>query len=279
MLTIMRFTFREAFSRKILLVSVIVALVFLALYWTGVFFAVRDIERAQNRILAAVIYPQLLLFGLYFGGFIVSFLAILSSAGLISGDIESGAIQAVATKPVRRTSIVLGRFFGQGLFLAFYAAVLFAAIYAIVRTLTGMDLAGSGRAMAVFSLQPVVLLAASLLASTLTTTIAGGALTFMLYTLSVIGGVIEQIGWMINNLYLKNAGIVSSLIMPADSLYRKNVHILLKHQADSPLASFQQMGPFGSLAEPSTWMMVYTLAYVAALLVLAMYAFKKKDLG
>lgn len=227
----------------------------------------------------AVIYPQMLLLGLYFGGFIVSFLAILSSAGLISGDIESGAIQAVATKPVRRTSIVLGRFLGQGIFLSFYAAALFAVIYTVVRTQTGMDLAGSGQAMAVFSLQPVVLLSASLLASTLTTTIAGGAVVFTLYTLSVIGGFIEQIGWIINNLYLKNAGIVSSLVMPADSLYRKNVHILMQHQADSPLASFQQMGPFGSLAEPSVWMMVYTLAYVAVLVALAMYAFNKKDLG
>ncbi|MCL6611699.1 MAG: ABC transporter permease [Peptococcaceae bacterium] len=279
MLTIMRFTFREAFNRKILLVSVIVALVFLALYWTGIFYAVRDIERSQNSILASVIYSQFLLLGLYFGGFIVSFLAILSSAGLISGEVESGAIQAVATKPVSRTGIVLGRFFGQGLFLAFYAAVFFAAIYAVVRTLTGMDLAGSWRAMAVFSLQPVVLLSASLLSSTLTTTIAGGSVVFMLYTLSVIGGFIEQIGWMINNLPLKNAGIISSLIMPVDSLYRKNVHILLKPQADDPLASFQQMGPFGSFAEPSMWMMVYTLAYVAALLMLAVYAFNKKDLG
>lgn len=279
MLTIMRFTFREAFSRKILLVSIIIALVFLGLFWTGVYFAVRDIERDHNQVLAAVIYPQLLLFGLYFGGFVVSFLAILSSAGLISGDIESGTIQSVATKPLRRSSIILGRFFGQGIFLAFYAAVLFAVIYTIVRTLTGMDLAGSGQAMAVFAMQPIVLLSASLLTSTLTSTIAGGAVVFMLYTLSVIGGFIEQIGWMINNLYLKNAGIVSSLIMPADSLYRKNVHILLRHQADSPLASFQQMGPFGSLAEPSMWMMVYTLAYIAVLVTLAMYAFNKKDLG
>lgn len=278
MITIIRFTFRESFSRKVLLVSAIMALVFLGLYWTGVHFAVRDIERSHNQVLAAVIYPQLLLIGLYFGGFIVSFLAILSSAGLISGEIESGTIQAVATKPLRRSSIVLGRFFGQGLFLALYAAALFTVLYTIMRTYTGMDLSGAWQAAALFSLQPVVLLSASLLASSLTSTIAGGTVVFMLYAVSVVGGFIEQIGWMINNLSLKNAGIVSSLLMPVDSLYRKTVHVLLKQQAESPLGLVQQMGPFGSLAEPSMWMQVYTLAYVAVLVMLAVYAFSKRDI-
>ncbi|MFZ5634117.1 MAG: hypothetical protein ACOY40_14840 [Bacillota bacterium] len=80
------------------------------------------------------------------------------------------------------------------------------------------------------------------------------------------------------NLYLKNAGIVSSLIMPADALYRKIVHVLLQ-PAGKPLIALQQMGPFGSLAEPSLWMTVYTLAYVAAAALLAVYAFVRKDIG
>lgn len=279
MFAIIRFTFREAFSRKILLVSVVMAAIFLGLYWTGIHFAARDIERSNNQMLAAVLYPQLALFGLYFGGFIVSFLAIISSAGLISGEVESGAIQAVITKPLRRAGFVLGRFLGQGIFLSLYAALFFLAIYAIIRTQTGADLAGVEKAVLIFVLQPVVLLSACLLASSVASTIAGGTVMFMLYAISVVGGFVEQIGQIINNLYLKNAGVVSSLIMPVDSLYRKNVHVLLKQQGVNPLSSFQQMGPFGSLAEPSVWMMVYTLAYIAGLVALAVYFFSRKDIG
>lgn len=278
MYTILRFTFREAFSRKVLLVSVIMAAVFLGLYWTGVHYAARDVEKSQNQLLAAVIYPQLTLMGLYFGGFIVSFLAVLSSAGLISGEIESGAIQAVLAKPLRRSSFVLGRFLGQGIFLALYSAAMFAAIYAIVRNITGMEPAGAGQAVLFFALQPLVILSLSMLTSALASTIAGGAVVFMLYALAVIGGFIEQIGWIINNTYLKSAGIVSSLIMPADALYRKNVHMLLPRRTGDA-AAFQQMGPFGSMAEPSVWMTVYTLAYILVLVLLAVYAFSKRDIG
>lgn len=277
MLTILGFTFREAFTRKVLLVSLIMAAVFLGLYWTGVHYAVRDISRSQNQMLAAVLYPQLLLFGLYFGSFIVSFLAILSSAGIISSEVESGSMQSVIPKPIRRSEIVLGKFLGQGLFLASYAALLFGAIYAVIYTKTGINPAGVWQSLLLFSLQPLVLMSVALLFSTLTGTVVAGAGTFMLYAVAVVGGVIEQIGWLINNLYLRNAGIISSLMMPADSLYRKITNIMLR-EAEDPLSGLRQMGPFGSSAEPSVWMIVYSVAYVFVMLGLSTYYFGKKDI-
>lgn len=276
MLTIFRFTFREAFSRKILLVSVIIAAVFLGLFGTGVHFAVKDIVRSQNHMLASIIYPQLLLFGLYFGGFIVSLLSVISSAGLIASEIESGNIQAIITKPLRRSEIITGKFLGQGVFLSSYAAVMFAVISSVIYYKTGMQFPGLWKAALLFILQPVVLMSVTMLASVLTSTIASGAVALMLYSIAVVGGVVEQIGWLINNLYLKNGGIVSSLIMPVDSLYRKIVHIMLP--ADSPISAIQQMGPFGASVEPSVWMVFYTVLYVFAFYLLSVYYFGKKDI-
>lgn len=277
MFTIFRFTFREAFTRKVLLVSLIMAAVFLGLYWTGVYYAVKDIEKAHNQLLASVIYPQLLLFGLYFGSFIVSFLTILSTAGIISSEVESGVIQAVIPKPIRRSEIVLGKFLGQGVFLAAYAALLFASIYAIIYTKTGIRPAGSGEAALLFSLQPLVLMSVTFLLSTLTTTVASGTVAFMLYSVAMVGGFIEQIGGIINNLSLKNAGILSSLIMPVDSLYRKIVYVLIP-PASNPISAVQQMGPFGSSAEPSVWMITYSILYVLAFLCLSLHYFARKDI-
>lgn len=277
MLTIFGFTFREAFTRKVLLVSLIMAAVFLGLYWTGVHYAVKDISKSQNQVLAAVLYPQLLLFGLYFGSFIVSFLAILSSAGIISSEIESGSIQSVIPKPVRRSEILIGKFLGQGFFLFAYAAFIFGAIYTVIYTKTGINMAGVWQSLLLFSLQPLVLMSVAFLFSTLTGTVVAGAGTFMLYAVAVVGGFIEQIGWIINNLYLRNAGIISSLLMPVDSLYRKIASLMLG-KADSPLEGLQQMGPFGSSAEPSVWMVVYSVSYVFAMLGLSLYYFGKKDI-
>lgn len=258
--------------------SVIMAAVFLALFWTGVHFAAEDIEKSQNQALGAMIYPQLLLFGLYFGGSIVSLLAILSSAGLISSEIENGTIHSIIPKPVRRSEIVLGKFLGQGIFLAVYSAVIFGAVYAIIVALTGMQLPGIWRPMLLFILQPLVLMSVALLFSTIAGTIASGVAVFMLYAVAVIGGMIEQIGLFINNIYLEQAGIVSSLVMPVDALYRKIVNMLLS-TANNPIKALQQMGPFGSLAEPSIWMLVYTLGYVMAALWLAVVLFGRRDIG
>jgi ABC-type transport system involved in multi-copper enzyme maturation permease subunit len=108
-------------------------------------------------------------------------------------------------------------------------------------------------------------------------TIANGVVMFMLYAVSIIGGMVEQIGWLIRNAGLQQAGIVTSLIMPVDSLYRKIVHLLLS-PADNPVNMLHQMGPFGSMAEPSIWMVFYVILYIVFFTGLAVYSFSKKDL-
>lgn len=277
MLTIMGITFREGLNRKVLLVSMVLAAIFLGLYGTGVHYAAKSLAEFPNPMLETVICPQLLSFGLYFGGFIVSFLAIFSAVGAVSSEIESGIIQAVITKPIRRRDYILGKFLGLGLFLALYAAMFFTVIALIVNVKTGLVLEGQWRALGLFALQPVVLLAVTLYGSVVFPTIANGVVMFMLYAVSIIGGMVEQIGWFINNTGLQQAGIVTSLIMPVDSLYRKIVHVLL-NPAGNPMHALQQMGPFGSMAEPSVWMVVYALLYVLFFTGLAVYSFNRKDL-
>ncbi|HBX23055.1 MAG TPA: hypothetical protein DEF34_05405 [Desulfotomaculum sp.] len=277
MLTMMGITFREGLNRKVLLISLILAVIFLGLYGTGVHYAAKSFNEHPNPILAAVVYPQLLSFGLYFGGFIVSFLAIFSAVGAISAEIETGIIQAVITKPIRRCDYVWGKFLGLGLFLALYAALFFIVIAMIINVKTGLVLDGQWRALGLFALQPVVLLAVTLFGSVVLPTIANGVVMFMLYAVAVIGGMVEQIGWLISNTGLQQAGIVTSLVMPVDSLYRKIVHLLMR-PTDNPINALQQMGPFGSMAEPSVWMVVYALLYVVFFTGLAAYAFGRKDI-
>lgn len=277
MLTMVGITFREGLNRKVLLISLILAAIFLGLYGTGVHYAAKSFNEHPNPMLEVVVYPQLLSFGLYFGGFIVSFLAIFSAVGAISSEIENGIIQAVITKPIRRRDYVLGKFLGLGLFLTLYAALFFTVIALIINVKTGLVVEGQWRALGLFALQPVVLLAVTLFGSAVLPTIANGVVMFMLYAVSIIGGMVEQIGWLINNTGLQQAGIVTSLVMPVDSLYRKIVHLLL-NPTGNPLRALQQMGPFGSMAEPSVWMVVYALLYVVFFTGLAVHAFGRKDI-
>ena len=277
MLTMLGITFREGLNRKVMLISLILAAVFLGLYGTGVHYAAKSLTANPNPMLAMVVYPQLLSFGLYFGGFIVSFLAIFSAVGAISSEIETGIIQAVVTKPISRRDFVLGKFLGLGLFLALYAALFFTAIALIINVKTGLVLEGQWAALGLFVLQPLVLLAVTLYGSVVMPTIANGVVMFMLYAVATIGGMVEQIGWLIEDTGLQLAGIATSLIMPVDSLYRKIVHLLLR-PADNPVNALQQMGPFGSMAEPSVWMVTYALLYVVFFTGLAVFIFNRKDI-
>jgi len=99
----------------------------------------------------------------------------------------------------------------------------------------------------------------------------------MLYAVAVVGGMVEQIGWFVHSETMQRIGIVASLVMPVDAVYRKLVRILLA-AADSSGAVFTQMGPFGVQSEPSVWMLVYTLLYIAGAVALAVHAFNQKDI-
>lgn len=272
-------TMREALRRRILPVTVLAAVVFLGLYGLAVRFITREMAAHPDPLAQAVVYPQLFSLGLYFGSFIVSFLAIFAAVGTVSGEIENGTMLAVVPRPVRRTSIILGKYVGFGLMLAAYAALLFLALVAIIRGLTGYDLGAPAGPLALFCLQPLILLAVTLLGTTFLSTMANGVVMLALWAVSTVGGMIEQIGWMIGSESLKNTGIVASLIMPVDAVYRKVIYLLLGSSgAHNPLAAVAQMGPFGARAEPSLWMMVHTVSYLVAAVVAAAWVFARRDI-
>ena len=261
-----------------MLISIVLAIAYLCLFGVGVSHIAESSLRFMVPDLYNVLYTQVLTFGLYLGGFIVSFLAVFSAAGSISSEIETGVIQAVITKPIRRRDYILGRFFGLALFMTIFAALFFGVILLIMKLKTGLILQNTWPAMGLFALQPVVLLAVTILGSVLLPTVANGVLMFMLYMVAVIGGFIEQIGWLIYHYGLQTAGIITSLIMPTDALYRKMVHLLI-NPAGSTLGTMMEMGPFGSLIEPSVWMLVYTFIYIVFFIFLSTYVFTRKDIA
>lgn len=275
MLTIAVFTFKEMVRRRILLVTVVLAVAFLALYGAGVHYGYKDMA-AHSGPMKALITPMFLSLGLYFGSFIIAFLAVMAAVGAISGEIENGTIHAIVPRPVRRSEIILGKFFGYGLMLSAFAAIFYVAVLLIVHYNTGMSVPVKAGAIGLFCLQPLILLAVTLFGTTFLSTLANGIAAFMLYATGVVGGMLEQIGHLANSQVLVNIGIVSSLVMPADSIYRKIVYTLLS----APGASFSSlmMGPFGSGSEPSVWMLAYAGLYVLFFLVMALRIFSRRDI-
>lgn len=275
MLTMALLTFKEMVRRRILLVTIVLAAVFLTLYGTGVYYGFKDMS-AHPGPMKALIAPMFLSIGLYFGSFIIAFLAVMAAVGAVSGEIENGTIHAIVPRPVRRSEIILGKFWGYGLMLSAFAALFYVAVLLIVHFNTGMSVPIKAGAIGLFCLQPVILLAVTLFGTTFLSTLANGIGVFMLYAVGVVGGMLEQIGHLASSKVLVNIGIVSSLAMPADAIYRKIVYTLLSTPGAS--VSSLMMGPFGSNSEPSVWMLVYTGLYILGFLVLAVKVFSKRDI-
>ncbi len=277
MITIARITLREAFRKRLFIVAVALVIIYLALFGTGLYFAGRDMEpvrRAGSQYMEFMIHAQLATMGLYLASFIMAFLAIFSAIGTISTEIENGTLHAILPRPIRRTEIFFGKFIGHSVILIFFALVIFSAITILVRVMLGLSLANPSEALVLFILQPVLLLAVTMLGTTFLPTLGNGAAVFLLYSLAVIGGFTEQIGAIIRSQKAINVGIITSLIMPSDAIYRKMISLVLPSQiAVIP----QALGPFGSMSVPSTWMVVYSVGYFLLLLLLAGYIFARRD--
>ncbi|TEB11483.1 ABC transporter permease [Pelotomaculum propionicicum] len=277
MFTIAALTFKEMVRRRILLVTIVLAAAFLALYGMGVHYGYKDMGSSHYAgPMQALIAPMFLSLGLYFGSFIIAFLAVMAAVGSVSGEIENGVIYAVVPRPLRRLDIILGKFIGYGLMLSVFSSLFYVAVLLIVHYNTGLNAPVRAGAIVLFCLQPVILLAVTMFGTTFLSTLANGIGCFMLYAVGVVGGMLEQIGHLAHSQVLVNIGIVSSLVMPADAVYRKIVYALLS----APGISFSSMmmGPFGSASEPSVWMLVYTGLYIVFFLSMSIRIFSRRDI-
>lgn len=86
----------------------------------------------------------------------------------------------------------------------------------------------------------------------------------------------EQIGTAARLDGLVQWGIVTSLISPFDSIYRKMVEIIY---SDSNVPLFMSSPLFLSNTTPSNWMMLYACIFLIGLLFLAVRKFNTKDIS
>ncbi|MGN7469792.1 ABC transporter permease [Brevibacillus sp. SAFN-007a] len=284
---IMKITYREMLSKRIFTITLLMSLAFLLLFGVATWFAARELGRELGGSASDVLLEkhffstQLLGMGLYFGSFITALLAILSSVGSIASEVESHQIDTWLARALPRHKYVLGKFGGLASMLSLYALLLFLGILGINQWVGGGVIAADVGAQQILSslgyfvLMPVILVCVALLLSSVTTTVTGGIVLIILYGISFIGGVIEQIGSLIGEGALVNIGIVSSLLFPVDSLFRLAT-VRLFDAADDPL-SFAAQGIFGTTSPPSDAMLFYILLYGTTTLWLAVRSFGKRD--
>ena len=268
-------TFREARRSKILWTALGLGLAFIALYTIGFYYIYRDITR-YNRghdITLDASFNFVVMAGLYVISFLGVMLAVLTSVGTISGEITSHTIQALATKPVRRTAILLGKWLGLALMLTSYIVLLAGGIILATWAISGYLLPNALPGMLLIAFQALIMLSLSILGGTRLSTVANGVLAFMCYGLAFVGGWIEQVGAFTHNETAVDIGILSSLLVPSEAIWKMAANIM-----QPPAVNVLGVSPFSMAVAPSTAMLIYALVYMIALIALASYSFNHRDL-
>jgi len=267
-------TFREAARKRVLWMALAAGLAFLTLFGNGVHFQAKDFA-SRNVPLAVRVGARnaLLVVGLYAVDMLTVVMTVLTSVDTLSGEIASGTIHAVATKPIRRWQLLLGKWLGFVAMLAAYIVLMVGGTAAVAHVIGGAEVHHLVRGMLLIWMESALLLSVTLLCGTSLSTLTNGVVVLGVHGIAFIGGWIEQAGAVTHSPRAVTVGIVASLIMPSETLWRRAVS-----EMQSPLLGALAMSPFSNASVPSLAMVAYAAVYLLAALALAMYRFGRRDL-
>lgn len=269
-----RVTFREAARKKILWMALLAGCAFLALFATGLHFQVADFnDRHVPPIIQRQAFGGILMMGFYAIDLLVVVMTILTSVDTLSGEIASGTIQAVATKPVRRGEIFLGKWLGFAGMLTLYIVIMVGGLSGLTYLMTRVGGHHLLRGFGLIWMESLLLLSLTFFFGTAYSTLTNGVLALGLHGLAFIGGWIEQAGALTHTPKAVAVGVIASIIVPSEALWRRAAF-----EMQPPLTTALQMSPFSGASVPSSAMIVYAGLYALAFLVLAMRRLEKRDL-
>ncbi len=226
-------TFREAGRKKILWMALSAGVAFLLLFATAFHF---QIAALQDRHVPPFIRQQvlggMLMVGLYAIDLLVVVMTVLTCVDTLSGEIASGAIQAVAAKPVRRWELLAGKWLGFAGMLSLYIVLMLGGINVLTRVMAGVSARHALQGFGLIWMESMLLLSVAFFFGTAFSTLTNGVLVLGLHGLAFLGGWIEQAGALTNTPKAVEVGIVASILMPSEALWRRAAF-----EMQSPLAT------------------------------------------
>ena len=276
-----RMTFQEAIRRRIVLTGLILGILFLIVFSIGMRLISTEIARettleggsAYQNIMQTEMSNFLLMAGLYAVTFLSVAMGALLGADTLAGEINSGSIQTIVTKPVRRSDVVFGKWLGFASLLGLYALLMAGGVVLVVFLQSGYLPRNMLTGLSLIYLESLLVMTISLAGSSAMPALATGGMVFGLYGLAFLGGWIEQIGSLANNPAAVKIGIVTSLVVPTEALWRRAAY-----EMQTPLASALGMSPFGAFSVPSLLMVAYAVLYLLSVLVIAVSTFNRRDI-
>ncbi|MFI5233457.1 MAG: ABC transporter permease [Gemmatimonadales bacterium] len=273
-LTMARVTFREAARRRILWTALIAGVLLLGIFAVALRLQVLEFQsRAMSPFVRYQVESGMLMVGLYTCDLLAVVMTILTSIDTLAGEISSGTIQAIATKPVARWQIFTGKFVGFAGMVIAYVVLTFAGTVAVSYAVTGVVPQHPVQGAALIVFECLLALSVTFLLGTRFGTLTNGVLALGLQGVAFMGGWLEQVSGFSQSAHIVTLGIVSSLIMPGESLWRRAAY-----EMQTPLAGSLSFSPFANVSIPSGLAVGYAGLFLVVVLTLAVWEFGRRDL-
>ena len=273
-ITLAHLTIAEARRRRIVLAAALCALAFLAFFAAALFFAHRDLvgdprtSFPERQVTLAI----LTVIGLFAANFLSAVFALLLPIDTLSGEIDSGVMQTLASKPLDRAEIVLGKWAGHLLIAFTYLLITCGGIVLLVRVIVGFVPVHVAPALPLMMLEIMLLLSVSVAGGARLNTITNGVVALAFYAMAFVGGFVEQIGAVAGIPSARMIGIVVSLISPADAVWRLALYRMqpaIVRGLETPLTIF---------SVPTMWMVWWAAGFTVLTLLYAIRTFRRRPL-
>jgi Cu-processing system permease protein len=276
------YALREAVRRRVLVVVVVLTILFLALYAFGSWEAFKEVSRqgfgagapVEDEVLTGSTLLGLAMFVTLFLGTV---LAVFVTLNAVRGDAERGLLQPLVVRPVGRSTLLLARFLAAAGVCVVYVAIVYAAAVLLTGATGGywpdnpvaggLSIAGA----------VVIVVALSLLGTTLLSSTANGIAIFMVFGAGLAAGLLGQIGTTLQSSTLERISSIASWALPFEALYQDGLHALTA-DVGGVTGVIVRLGPFGGAHDAGPLLIPYALAYLVAVGFVADRVFRRADL-
>lgn len=278
-LTIASLTVREAVRRRLVAAFALISVVLVSLSGWGFYKLSHNTSITSGETGLAV--PQAVILFMFMFSFVVALSASAIASLAVSAEIDSGVLQTVITRPIRRSDVLLGKWLGMTGLLAAYTAIVCSLLVGVVDWTSGY-IPPNPAAAAVFVLaEGVILLTLVLLLSTRLSALAAGVIGVALFGIAWLAGVAETLGAAFGIRAMHTAGQISQYLLPTDGLWHGAVFYLeppafVAQQLAGPRG--EQADPFFTSAAPAWPYLTWAAVWLVLILVLGLISFQRREL-
>lgn len=269
------FTLRELVRRRALLVMGISGLLIIGFFGLVMAEEYREATQRLEPVQAQAMAWMAVRMVLGLLSLLVSITGLFLAAGSISGDAESSHLHVLLPRTITRTQVFIGKLAAIGTAIMGFCLLLTAGVgLSLVLVGAGWP-PGWHWLLLGFPVPPLLLVAVALTCNTRLTAAATGMVTVMLYVIAQVGNALEAFGTTMGSSGMETAGILISLAVPTDAVYRWVIQ-----QWTDALGASGLLVRFGNVtaAPPSVWMLLWAAGWLLAVVAVGARSFRSKEL-